>query len=378
MGIKRLWAVFLALMFGNWILAAPVQKRKAAPARRPAAPRVQISPDQIDSPTDQVVDVNSKGASVIRAQILLAQKHFSPGEIELSYNGNLKSAITAFQTAYGLQPTGIVDHETWQALESQSLERETQAQESTQGLDRPIPSPGNSDAGRVAAAGEAAVLVTYTITKEDTEGPFIKMPRARNAEELMLRKAQLPSLDYTSLREKLGEKFHISPGLLAQLNPRKNFSRTGETILVPKLPQPLSEKVNLVVVDASDHGVTAISQDGRVIAFYPATMGSDHDPLPLGEWKITGVSLLPKFHYDPRLFWDAKNKNAKAILPPGPNSPVGKVWIDLSKEHYGIHGTPEPSLIGKTESHGCIRLTNWDVEELAKMVAPGIAAILQE
>jgi lipoprotein-anchoring transpeptidase ErfK/SrfK len=106
-------------------------------------------------------------------------------------------------------------------------------------------------------------------------------------------------------------------------------------------------------------------------------MGSQHDPLPLGTWKINVVDTNPKFHYNPDLFWDAKKDDEKAMLPPGPNGPVGVVWLDLSKEHYGIHGTPEPQNIARTQSHGCIRLTNWDAARLALMVKPGTEAVFQ-
>jgi lipoprotein-anchoring transpeptidase ErfK/SrfK len=413
----------LALVAGticiSIVVAEPIQKqnparrRASATQRKPTPPRISLTPEEINTVTQEIVGPESQGAAVIRAQILLARARFSPGEIELAFNQNLQSAVMAFQTAFGLQPTGIVDAETWGALESQSAAAdsvvsasadgspgahtaeaqspgEAVAPEVTQGLDdsafhspaadvdRAVTTDADQAAPPSPAPSAGAVLSSYTITKEDTAGPFVKMPRARDAEELMQKKAKLPRLGYTSSLERLGEKFHINPKVLVQLNPRKNFSRVGEDILVPNLPAPTVEKANLIVVDASDHGVTALSADGRILAFYPATMGSEHDPLPLGNWKINGVSLLPKFHYDPRLFWDAKNKNAKAVLPPGHNSPVGTVWIDLSKEHYGIHGTPEPSLIGKSESHGCIRLTNWDVEELAKMVGPGLPVVLQE
>jgi lipoprotein-anchoring transpeptidase ErfK/SrfK len=131
-------------------------------------------------------------------------------------------------------------------------------------------------------------------------------------------------------------------------------------------------------VDASEKSVTAVDGDGSVIAHYPATIGSKHDPLPVGKWKITRVHRNPAFHYNPALFWDADPSHAKAKIAPGPNNPVGVVWIDLSKEHYGIHGTPEPGKIGHTQSHGCIRLTNWDAMELAQLVQPETPAVLQE
>ena len=132
-----------------------------------------------------------------------------------------------------------------------------------------------------------------------------------------------------------------------------------------------------LVVDKSASTVSLMDEQGRTIAQYPASTGSRHDPLPIGKWKVKGVGKDPVFHYNPKLFWDADPEHAKAKIPPGPNNPVGVVWIDLSKEHYGIHGTPEPSKIGKTESHGCIRMTNWSALEVSQAVSPGLPAILR-
>jgi lipoprotein-anchoring transpeptidase ErfK/SrfK len=133
-----------------------------------------------------------------------------------------------------------------------------------------------------------------------------------------------------------------------------------------------------VIVDKSESTVTLLDASGKTIAHFPASAGSQHDPLPLGTWKINGVARNPPFHYNPKLFWDADPGHGKAKIAAGPNNPVGVVWIDLSKDHYGIHGSPEPSTIGKTQSHGCIRLTNWDAMAMAQAVAPGVPAILQE
>jgi lipoprotein-anchoring transpeptidase ErfK/SrfK len=131
-------------------------------------------------------------------------------------------------------------------------------------------------------------------------------------------------------------------------------------------------------VSKTEKTVTAFDETGAVISQYPSTIGSEYDPLPIGEWKITGIAKDPSFHYNPDLFWDAKNDHTKATIAPGPRNPVGAVWIDLSKEHYGIHGTPAPATVGYAESHGCIRLTNWDAMELAGIVMPGTPASLVE
>ena len=207
---------------------------------------------------------------------------------------------------------------------------------------------------------------------EDVAGPFEKIPSD------IMEQAKLQSLGYQSTEEELGERFHINPKVLSALNPAKDLAKAGEQIQVPNVQRESLMPAARVVVSKSQGTVSAFAYDGTLLAQYPATMGSEHDPLPIGEWKITGVQRNPAFYYNPSLFWDAKPEDSKARIAPGPNNPVGLVWIGLSKEHYGIHGTPEPGRIGHTESHGCIRLTNWDAEELSKLVEPGVPAILQE
>ncbi len=195
----------------------------------------------------------------------------------------------------------------------------------------------------------------------------------------MMEQAKLPKLGYSSPLEALGEKFHASPALLLALNPRKQFGKAGERILAPNIDRtPLADRPALVVVRKGCSCVEALDGGNRLIAHYPATMGSSHDPLPVGELRLAQPSWNPIFFYDSNLFWDAKVKGEKAVIPSGPKNPVGVVWIGLSKAHLGIHGTPTPSTIGRSHSHGCIRLTNWDATELGKMVEAGMTASLRE
>ena len=323
----------LALVLGLSIACSA----SAAPARAPAP---SLTPDAVnDANLTKPVGPKAKGAAVLRAQVLLDRARFSPGEIDAAFGTTMQKAIAAFQRENGLDPSGSVDGPTWQALNGDS----------------------------------APVLVTYETTEADVAGPFMPIPQD------MVEKSKLPALGYTSVAEALGEKFHASPALLRQLNPGKNLARAGQTIVVPNVgaPAPLP-KAAKIIVDKSELSITAVDAAGKTLAHFPASAGSEHDPLPIGTWKVTGVAKNPVFHYNPKLFWDANAKHTKARIPAGPNNPVGVVWIDLSKEHYGIHGTPEPSRIGKTQSHGCIRMTNWDAAELAKIVAPGTPVILQE
>ena len=290
-------------------------------------------------------------------QVALERAGFSPGVIDGAVGQKTRQAIRAFQEANNLEITGVADAQT-----------------------------------RGALGEETEPLMTVMVTEADAAGPFVRIP------ESMTEKATLERLGYSSVEEALAEKYHTSSRTLRALNPGAAFS-AGSEIMVPAVrpaelaaasgdkwdvtldqlsvskTQPAAAKV---VVDKSDRTVSAYDASDKLIAQFPASIGSEHDPLPIGEWKINGVAKLPPFHYNPDLFWDAQATDKKTTLPPGPNGPVGVVWLDLSKDHYGIHGTPEPEMIGRTQSHGCIRLTNWDAAKLAQMVKPGTPAILQE
>lgn len=278
-------------------------------------------------------------AGQLRAQILLDRARFSPGEIDGRAGSNQRRAVRGYQIARGLPGTGELDAETWAAL--------------------------NTDA--------PAAVITYTLTAEDVGQTFAKIPKG------MLEQSKLKALGFESIEEALGERFHASPALLRQLNPNAAFAKAGTQIQVPNVANmPALPKASRLVVDKSDSTLTLFDSAGKPIAQFPVSSGSERDPLPIGEWKIVATAVNPTYHYNPELFWDADPSHTKATLVAGPNNPVGTRWIDLSKPHYGLHGTPAPSSIGKHQSHGCVRLTNWDVERLAAAVDTSVPVVMQE
>lgn len=342
MSVKSRAVLTVLLAFCLGVYGAP-KRKKAKPNQKATAAKVQTPPPVNatavnNNATADEVKADSAGSAVARAQILLDRAHYSPGEIDGHYGDNLQTAVRGYQAAHQLPVTGNVSADTWRLLNADS----------------------------------APALVPYMIAPDDVAGPFEPIPTD------MPDKAKLKALGFTSPQEALGERFHIDPKLLAELNPGKDLSKAGEEILVPNVQREFLLPADRVVVSKAQRTVTALGADGRILAQYPATIGSEHDPLPIGDWKVKLVQQNPWYNYNPALFYDADASDTKARIAPGPNNPVGAVWIGLTKEHYGIHGTPEPGTVGHTTSHGCIRLTNWDAKELSQMVKTATPVILQE
>jgi peptidoglycan hydrolase-like protein with peptidoglycan-binding domain len=277
---------------------------------------------------------------LVKLQVLLDRAHASPGEIDGTQGENTRKAIAAYAEMKGLEPTDQVTEDLWRAIAESDTE---------------------------------PALVTYKITEKDTGGPFSK----RIPEDFRA-KAAMDRLGYTSPRELLAEKFHMSQDLLRKLNPGASFDKEGQEIVVANVEHDsLSGKISRVEVDATRQRVKAYEGD-KLVAIYPATVGSEDRPTPKGEFKVMKITENPVYHYDPSLHFQGVHVNEKLNLPPGPNNPVGVVWIDLSAEGYGIHGTPDPDKISKSASHGCIRLTNWDALELAKHLGKGTPVVIEE
>jgi lipoprotein-anchoring transpeptidase ErfK/SrfK len=285
------------------------------------------------------------GTDILLLQVLLDRAGFSPGEIDGRDGTNTRRAAEAYAASRNLG-----------ASDDPSIIRRLSEEQ-----------PGVQS------------VVSYTITAEDAAGPF-----TANPPDDLMEQAALPALGYRDVVEALAEKFHASPGLLSRLNPGASMTQHAEirvpnvatASVEPAVPRGTSgvERADadvVVKVWKQQSVLQVVGADGATLFHAPVTSGSELDPLPVGEWKVTGVARRPKFNYNPDLFWDSDPSHAKATINPGPNNPVGTVWIDIDKPHYGLHGTPEPSRVGKTESHGCVRLTNWDAERVAALVRPG-------
>ena len=295
---------------------------------------------------------NAFDQQMLALQVALDKAGFSPGQIDGHRGAFTTRALDAFRAARGLSGTD-----------------------------------GTPDDAVIAALGEPYrnPLTKYTITDADIAGPFEK-----SIPQDMVEKSKLKTLGYTSALEELAERFHAKPELITQLNRGAQLA-AGATISVPavdplQIPTRQGERKAAEMQEAKGASIeitkesgAAVVKDaqGTILLYAPVTVGSEHDPLPVGDWKVTGIFDLPTFSYNPDLFWDADPSHGKARLAAGPNNPVGVIWIQINKEHFGLHGTPEPSTIGRTESHGCIRLTNWDATKLGRLVSVGTKVSIQ-
>ena len=298
---------------------------------------------------------------LLHVQVILDHLGFSPGILDGRPGMSLTAAIKGFQESRGLPITGKTDAATLGALHPYAGWRPTKQ---------------------------------LRLTQSALAGPYYQIPKKEDEQ------ANLPALGYRTPMEKLAEMFHTTPQVLIALNSPDTrlavgtmvtfpnalpVSRDYDPKLKPEWRQTLS-MLNIdarqpegakIVVDKSDSVLRVLDKGGKLVAQFQVTTGSEHDPLPLGNWKVTVIDQNPKFHFNPALFWDASAGEKKAMLPPGPSGPVGVVWLDLNKPHYGIHGTPEPQFIGRTESHGCVRLANWNAARLAQMVKAGVPVLFQ-
>ena len=340
---------------------SPEDTKKGAEPKSPSASAAS------DGTALDFVDAKTTATSIsetpaLRAKVILDHLGFSPGVIDGTDGSSYAAALRGFQLAHDLPDTGKLDSATLAKLD------------------------------RWKAVPATRVVI---IPAAFAAGPFVPDFPKDAADQ-----AKLAALGYRNIMEALSERFHTTPEFIVALNSADTPVGAGKPIRVPNIPNPArlaadrdergwgatlqqlgiapdQPRAEKLVVDKSEGVLKVYDAGDKLIAQFPATMGSSKDPLPIGEWKIQGVSRNPDFHYNPRLFWDVSDNKDSQILKPGPNSPVGVVWLDLNKPHYGIHGTSEPATIGHAESHGCIRLTNWDAARLAQMVKPGTLAKLQ-
>jgi lipoprotein-anchoring transpeptidase ErfK/SrfK len=308
--------------------------------------------------------IPTRGPAALQIQILLDRAGFSPGIIDGQWGPNAAKALQWFNVANGMDSTGLMSPDS-QATTPARPKAATKAGQSTK-----MASIDQATYQKLSAAGQNAQLITtYQVTAEDVKGPFVKIPNS------VYEQAKLDCLCYSSPAEALAEKFHTSEQMLQQLNPGVDLKSiaAGASIQVPNVSQtpPPSGSVAKLVISRKGYWTHAVDASGKVIAHFPSTLGAGYDPSPSGDFKVTGIAHNPSFNYQPSLMAEVPDTRPTAKLKPGPNSPVGVVWMALSKPHYGIHGTSAPETIGYANSHGCVRLTNWDAEILSGMVKGG-------
>nr|WP_295658751.1 L,D-transpeptidase [Polymorphobacter sp.] len=320
--------------------AAPAAPAAApAPAAPPAAPAAPAPAASATSEAAIVIPpaIAPPQRALIRLEVLLDRAHFSPGVIDGKDGSNLKLAEEAYRKANGVD-----------------------------GSDRAALTD------KLAAADAEPTVEHYTITDADVAGPFVEhLPKD------MAELAKLESPAYANPVEELAERFHMDDALLTALNPGADFTKAGTVVTVTAVTSDKLPAVTRIEVDKSANSVRAIGKDGKLLAVYPATVGSTERPAPSGTLKVRTVAVKATYTFDPKRLTFGKKAEGKLEVKAGPNNPIGTTWIDLSKDTYGIHGTPDPRLVGKRASHGCVRLTNWDVEQLAKSVKAGAVVVFK-
>ncbi|MGY3410139.1 lipoprotein-anchoring transpeptidase ErfK/SrfK [Bradyrhizobium sp. GM5.1] len=297
------------------------------------AAEINAAAINVAEPSKKTLSNDKPTAAGVRLQVLLDRAHFSPGAIDGRFGENAKKALRAYAEARQLPVSDAVTDDVWTALRAD---------------DRPV-------------------TMTYAITEQDVAGPFLKKLPSK-----MEDMKELTKLGFTSAREALAEKFHMSEQLLAALNSGRHFDRAGDTIVVVDTSgagEGIPTKAERIEVDKVRQTVKLFDKTNALIGFYPATVGSEEKPSPSGTLKVTEVSRNPYYRYNPAYRFKGVHSRKPFTIKPGPNNPVGTVWINLSAEGYGIHGTPSPEKISKAESHGCVRLTNWDAERVAGRVS---------
>ena len=291
------------------------------------------------APVNVPIAGDQTGPSVLKAQVYLDRVHFSVGAIDGGWGKNSSIAVWQWQRSHGMEPTGDVDQATFLSI--------------------------------AAAAGYVQPLVQYHVMEDDVNGHFVRIP------DNVYEKQHLSCLCYQSVREELAEKFHVAEDFLKDLNRDVSFSdlRAGDTIVVPNVrPALMTDQHDIakIVISIAGNSFDTFDANTNLIFHAPTTVGAGYDPSPTETLHIIEILPNPHFHYDPKLYHEVPDYMPDAHLSPGPNSPVGVVWMALSKEHYGIHGTADPESIGYVSSHGCIRLTNWDAEEVEHRVTTGV------
>ncbi len=326
---------------------APLAPRPAAPRKQPPAASDSYPVDLLITLANDAVftpDPYPKGQRsdprMIKLQVLLDRNNASPGVIDGLFGDNVVKGVMAVEEMFGHKVDGQIDAELWAALESSSAE---------------------------------PVLTPYTITPEDVAGPFIPTMPQDYAEQ-----AQLAGLYYRDAAEMLAERFHMDEAFLRRINPDVTFAEAGAEIMVANPGKPLKAQVTSIIADKGRKQIRGYDATGHLVVAYPATIGSADLPSPTGIHAVKAIAINPDYWYRPKVNF-VQGANTSALrLPPGPNGPVGATWVGLDKPTYGMHGTPEPSKIDKTNSHGCVRLTNWDARELAGLVKPGVPVEFRE